>query len=181
MKKIVSIVLLLVTAFAVSGTCCAIDKEDLSIGGIYYGQPLSEVISMLGQPVDKKLGAPLGRSYLFIVNGANVWVSTSGRDDSGGVAGIRTEGDSGLTTKAGIRYGSTIEEVKRVYGEKNELYVEPGDTRYGGNDVRYVIWYSTRIETTIGKNVYGKTYHFNFGLNDAKKVIWMGCFEERDH
>jgi hypothetical protein len=36
MKKLLSIILFLVTIFAVSGVCSALEKEDLNIDGIHF-------------------------------------------------------------------------------------------------------------------------------------------------
>ena len=156
-----------------------IKREDMNFGKIYYGQPLTEVIAIFGQPVKKKPMAPVGVSYLFIKNNAKIWIGSSAQIETARVNGITIEGNAGLITKAGIRYGSTAEDVIKVYGKKKIFQVPSGNDGYGAG-VKYVIWYSTKIEKAIDKNVYHGMRYFYFGLDDNKKVKKMTCWEEWD-
>ena len=122
-----------VTALAVmaTATCFAeISKSELNINGVYCGQPWSEVISKFGQPIKKQPSPPAGYRYTFRTGNSVFWVKPA---DNGTVAGAGIESGD-ISTKAGIRIGSSLSDVKSVYGI-------PDDTLYGG-----IIGYSAGLE-----------------------------------
>ena len=89
-------------------------KSDLSIGGIYYGQPLSEVVRMYGQPVWRK-----PNFIKFTSGSANIFITPSDTQDTVMGASI-TGGNPKLKTNAGIGSGSTLADVIAAYGEPDE-------------------------------------------------------------
>ena len=116
-KKVFMSVLLL-GILMLSGICYAEIKEsDLNIGGIYCGQPIGDVIAKYGQPVEKRPGAPKGMIYTFISNGQKIRVS-----DKGEVSGVSVSGNGDIATKAGIKVGSTLEDVVKIYGTPSYDY-----------------------------------------------------------
>ena len=128
MKKIISILLAFVALLAIG---CSeetkeprftepntIKMEDLNIGGIYWDQPMSEVITKLGNPVKKRQGAPRGTWYTFLRNNGEIGVfsSSSKSDTSGEVMKMYIKGDTGFTTSKGIKIGSSYYELVKIYG-----------------------------------------------------------------
>ena len=118
-KKFV-ITVITVLAITATGTCFAISKEDFVIGNIHLWQPLNEVIAKYGQPVYQELSNEYPR-YYFVREGKSKWylVDTMPNADKS-VLSVALNGDIKLATKAGIKMGSTIAEVKKAYGEPNE-------------------------------------------------------------
>ena len=113
-------VLSLATIFiTVSVPCFAqLPKEDLVVGGLYIGQKFSEVMEMYGRPsgIMKETEDP-GRVFSFTEeNGTEFNVHII--DDR--VAGVELFGKNSLSTKAGIRIGSTVKNVKRAYGNPDD-------------------------------------------------------------
>ena len=113
-------VLSLATIFiTVSVPCFAqLPKEDMVVGGLYIGQKFSEVMEMYGRPsgIMKETEDP-GRVFSFTEeNGAEFNVHII--DDR--VAGVELFGKNSLSTKAGIRIGSTVKNVKRAYGNPDD-------------------------------------------------------------
>lgn len=113
-------VLSLATIFiTVSVPCFAqLPKEDMVVGGLYIGQKFSEVMEMYGRPsgIMKETEDP-GRVFSFTEeNGTEFNVHII--DDR--VAGVELFGKNSLSTKAGIRIGSTVKNVKRAYGNPDD-------------------------------------------------------------
>lgn len=54
-KKFGVAVVLAIAILASTGTCFALKKSDMNIGGIYFGQPIEKVIAKMGNPVDKRV------------------------------------------------------------------------------------------------------------------------------
>ena len=92
-------------------------QEDMVIGGLYIGQRYSEVMEIYGRPsgIMRETDDP-GRIFSFIDNGTEFNV----RIINDRVAGVEVFGKNTLSTKAGIRIGSTVNKVKKTYGEPDE-------------------------------------------------------------
>lgn len=143
-----------------TATCFAqIYKDDLIIGGIYYGQPVSEVINKYGQPVHKT-------GYDLIFNYGNAQVIIILSDDKQTVAGTVFAGshNTNLKTRAGITYGATLSDLRAAYGEPDAI--EGVD---GGNRATYV----TDLEDGNQYSLY-----FLLGYNDGK-ALEMGYIKRR--
>ena len=136
-------VLSLATVFiTVSVPCFAqLPKEDMVVGGLYIGQKFSEVMEMYGRPsgIMKETEDP-GRVFSFTEeNGTEFNVHII--DDR--VAGVELFGKNSLSTKAGIRIGSTVKNVKRAYGN-------PDDQRGTKDDgIMYYKCYASNRHTWI--------------------------------
>lgn len=103
-------------------TCFArISTDDLVIGGIYPGQPWSEVISLYGQPSFENREPDGNYRYYYEKNGQ------FGVDVvSGHVTGLYNTGNTSLTTTKNIRLGSTREELIQAYGQPDQSFTENG-------------------------------------------------------
>ena len=156
----------------------AMKIEDMNIGGIYLGQPMSEVTAKLGKPVKSEPGAPKGIVYLFNKNGAKIWIKASSSDSSGDVMSIGITGDSKLTTKTGIKYGSSVDEIKKVYGDPTRDYRYPQDHPFYKEGIKRVVWFEKEIEKTKAGHYH--RLHFSFALDGSDKVFGMRCWEEWD-
>ena len=92
-------------------------KEDMVVGGLYIGQRYSEVMDIYGRPSGiMKETEEQGRVFSFIDNGAEFNV----RIVNDHVAGVEVFGKNTISTKAGIRIGATVKEVRKTYGEPDE-------------------------------------------------------------
>ena len=68
-KKLFMSAMVLTMILGTTNCFAQISKSDLNIGGIYYGQPLSELVRMLGQPEWRKpnfIKFKYGSSNIFI-------------------------------------------------------------------------------------------------------------------
>lgn len=110
-KTVLAVVAMLVMMTA---TCFAqITEEDLNIGGIYYGQPMEEVVAKYGEPVRKEPRAPKGYDPVFIVNGSEMVIRffeekvvfASGK----------------LKTPAGIMAGASVNDIISIYGKPDSF------------------------------------------------------------
>ena len=98
-----------------TATCFAmISKSDLNIGGIYYGQPISEVVRIFGQPEWRKPDF-----IKFRYGSINIFITPSGSDTV--IQASITGGDHNLKTKAGIGVGATMDDLRAAYGEPDEI------------------------------------------------------------
>lgn len=143
--------------------------EDLCIGGVYYGQPFSEVTKMYGKPiVTKEEGAPkVHFKHSFANNGTTFNVYTGGNyytKEAGDVFSVVVSGNNGLATKRGIKFGSALAEIKEVYGVPTTI-----SKNYGTNDS--LVIYKTRVAFTAynGRTEY-KNYRLLFTLDSTNKV-----------
>lgn len=113
---VLSLATLLIT---ISVPCFAqMPKAEMVVGGLYIGQRFSEVMEMYGRPsgIMKETEDP-GRVFSFTEeNGTEFNVRII--DDR--VAGLELFGKNSLSTKAGIRIGSTVRNVKRAYGNPDD-------------------------------------------------------------
>ena len=139
-----------------TATCFAqIYKDDLNIGGIYYGQPLSEVVKRYGQPVRQS-------KYLVIFKygKADIYINPSEDGRAVNITVVGSPNDA-LKTKAGIIVGSsTLSDLKNAYGEPDELT--------GLQEGAYWANYVTDLED-------GNQYIIYFGVSSTSgKVDRMG-------
>ena len=114
---VVSAVMLLALAMAETGLA-EIPKSEISIGGIYCGYPFSEIVNRFGQPVDKTDRPPKGYTFTFRSGNSVFTVNSSG---TGPIYGMRVRQGRDLLTKAGVGIGSSLADVKAVYGEPDRI------------------------------------------------------------
>ena len=115
-KKLFLVFVMMVSVM-VSAVCYAqISKEDLNIGGIYFGQPMSDVINKLGAPVRRISTPPAGSAPVFRYGNNEIGVRGSEKSPVRGVWVVTGNGD-GLFTSRGITVGSTYDEVIKAYGK----------------------------------------------------------------
>jgi len=180
MKKILLLMMMLLTfCLSVSAEGVAnsgsfvrggpLTLEDLCIGGVYYGQPFSEVTNMYGKPVvTKEEGAPkVYFKHSFANNGTTFNVYTGGNyytKEPGDVFSVVISGNNGLATKRGMKYGSSLAQIEEVYGVPVNI-----SKIYGTNDS--LVIYKTRVAFTAnnGRTQY-KNYRLLFTLDSANKV-----------
>jgi len=164
-KKLVVTLVALVTV-AVSGSCFAqITKDDLRVGGIYHSQPISEVIAKYGQPVEKRPGC-----YVFSSNDGPIEIYTNYNETVKGkvVAGMIVEGNSRVATKAGIRNGSTYEEIITAYGAPSREHFG----KLNDGSPNYYVSYDAVIPPA-SPNHSGYTMELFFSLDGNKKVQFI--------
>ena len=112
-----------------------ISEEDLNIGGIYFGQSMDEIVAKYGDSIRTLQGVPVGRRYVFLVDGSEIIISPG----KGKAGTLMIEGDSKLLTNKGIGLQSTLDDVINVYGtpdsdEFNPVYkIRNISYRVGGN------------------------------------------------
>ncbi|MBR1721765.1 MAG: hypothetical protein IJ727_04675 [Treponema sp.] len=110
---VVSAVMLLALAMPETGFA-EIPKSEINIGGIYCGYPFSEIINRFGQPVDKTDRPPKGYTYKFRSGNSVFTVNSMG---AGPIFGMHVTQGRDLLTKAGVGIGSSLADVKAIYGE----------------------------------------------------------------
>ena len=109
------------TLVMVTSTCFAqITMQDLNIGNLYIGQPMSDVIKIYGEPIDKEPSPPKLVSYIYKFDTEKVYVSPANdfvKDAE--IVQICIEGfyNKYFVMNSGIGLGSTMEDVLSVYGE----------------------------------------------------------------
>ena len=109
----------LVTAtLTVAVPCFAqIAPENMVVGGLYIGQSYSDVMLIYDKPSGElKYPAGAGRVFSFVENGTEFNV----RFINDKLASVEVTEKNTLATKAGIRIGSTVKEVKKAYGKPDE-------------------------------------------------------------
>ena len=142
-----------------TSTCFAkITKDDLCIGGISFGQPISEVIAKYGEP--EKVSGRWG-SFSYIFSGIKGSIEVSGGDT---VTWARVRGNSRYATKKGIRIGSTSDEVESAYGtaQRHVFTRDANDNPIHINALRY--------PTFVLENNYKRGIELMFVLDKNKKV-----------
>ena len=145
-----------------------IKKEDLNIDGIYMDQSMSEVFARYGKPDRIEHGVPVGRICIYNINGGELRVSATSAEESGTVEGVSVTGDTGLTTKGGIRVGNILNEVTKIYGnEEPSRYINST----GVEGANQILWYSAKIKRDAN-------YYLLFYLDDNKRVVSMAFFRE---
>ena len=140
-KKLFLSAMVLAVILETAACFAQISKSDLNIGGIYYGQPLSELVRMLGQPEWRK-----PNFIKFKYGSSNIFITPSDTQDTV-IQAIFSNGRHDLKTKAGIGYGSTLADIKAAYGEPD--YVSSVGVTYvtdlsDGNQYRLSLFLSDK-------------------------------------
>ena len=145
-----------------TATCFAqISVSELNIGGVYIGQPVSEVFDRFGEP-SEVMSFRERESYFWLVSGSKYTyrlIVQSSSDRSGYVV-VASSGDgSDLRTKAGIGSGASLASVKAIYGEPDEISWHKGmkQNKYLAGDYQMSFYLDGDTETV-------KT--FGFSPND---------------
>lgn len=112
-KSVLSVITAL--AIMVTATCFArISTDDLIIGGLYPGQPWSEVISIYGQP-NMRQGT---NEYIFWVNKGKILL----RIENEHVVFINVLNGTTPTTR-GISRGVSKQEIINIYGQPDDIVI----------------------------------------------------------
>ena len=144
-----------------SGTCFAFQKSDMNIGGIYLGQSIEDVIARTGEPFKIRPFSSKKSSYDFVKNGAKFSVIASDTVESVIVYDTATAPD--LATAAGIKHGSSVEDVLKAYGKPWDDVKSPTSGPSGSRLITY---------RNIIKN--GKEdQRFIFGFDKNDRVVFM--------
>ena len=146
----------------VTATCFAqISVSELNIGGVYIGQPITEVFDRFGEP--SEIGpSNTGEAYFWFVSGSNynyMLIVQSSSDRSGYVVVASSGVGGNLLTKAGIGAGASLTSVKAIYGEPDEISWHKGmkQNKYLAGDYQMSFYLNADTETV-------KT--FGFSPND---------------
>lgn len=146
-----------------TSTCFAkITTDDLCIGGISFGQPISEVIAKYGEPEKKPDG---WGGFYNSFSGIRGEIRVSEGDT---VTWVRVAGDSRYATKKGIRIGSTSDEVEAAYGtaERHVFTRDENNNPIHINALRY----PTFVLETISTGTFKRGIELMFVLDKNKKV-----------
>ena len=157
---------LLTISLATTGICFAFDQSDMNIGGIYLGQPMADVIAMYGQPIAKEPFPPKGIDFIFVKNGGKFRVG-----DVDTVNRVTVRADSaaaGLATKAGIKLGSTVDDIFNAYGTPSEDFTFPKPIAIGSREIQY-----KKLIVVDTQNNLKDELCLSFGLDANNKVIYM--------
>lgn len=121
---------LLVLFFGFCSTCFAtIPDSELSIGGIVLGNNPQHVQKIYGAP--KKVKYFKENKYRKFVYGKSFFVEFQDQD----AVMMKSTADNGLGTPSGVRVGSTVADVKRIYGNPDPL---PARLSKKTNYLRYI-------------------------------------------
>ena len=138
MKKIFSLVLMLLMITGFSVCHATISTDRMNAGGINLGQSISQVVSMYGQPTDKfKPDGNLLDTYTWDNGKINLTVLFS----KGVAFDIRVFKD-GISTSDGIHVGMSVSDVKRILGTPDSE-VAPNKAKR----MRHVIEYRDSTKT----------------------------------
>ena len=147
--------------------CLAITKDDLKAGGLYIGQNISEVIAMYGEPTNESplAGGPGGLVLTFKQNDSDKIIIYTGRQKKSVWNFFIL--NKNIPTSAGIRLGSTLNEIKEAYGTPNREYedIRQNKTPY------YLVSY------TIPKEEHSQ-YYLKFELENGHVVKYYIGTEE---
>lgn len=129
-RKLIMTVTVAVMTLATTTGFAKIAYDDLNLGGIYLGQPMSEIITKFGQPKFKARTPDFPNGYYGSFNCGNfkLYISTTD-SDNGVVFELTANNDCQFVTKAGIGIGSSLASVKAAYGEP-DLVNEKTDIVY---------------------------------------------------
>ena len=98
-------------ALIMSATCYAsLPSNDIAIGGIQIGSPIAKVFATYGQPTRTE-----NQGYKYYYYGKTISVRSNGKTNEL-VDFIKSTGNNGWNTPAGIHVGSTRKEVVNAYG-----------------------------------------------------------------
>ena len=145
-----------------TSTCFAkITTGDLCIGGISFGQPISEVIAKYGEPEEKKSEYGTTLYYIFSSPKGKILVHAYEK-----VYGIHVKEGSRIATKAGIKLGATSDKVESVYGAAKHVWYKNG--KQGRIPA---LFYSTRIPE--GDNMRPVEMVFLLDKDKTVKTMWI--------
>ena len=146
MKKLLTSSLV-TAALTVAVPCFAqITPENMVVGGLYIGQSYSDVMLIYDKPSGElKYPAGAGRVFSFVENGTEFNV----RFIDGRLASLEVTEKNTLATKAGIRIGSTVKEVKKAYGKPDEEHTMGNEytmdyKHYTGEDHTWILSFRVR-------------------------------------
>ena len=113
--------LLLGAAMTLTGAVCAasVSSDQISVGGIYYGESLDEVKAVYGTPTETKYRQSQhydGQAVEYEF-GEDLEVTLV----NGTVRNVEVSGHSSLVTPAGVRVGMSKSELYRIYGEPDMI------------------------------------------------------------
>lgn len=153
--------MVMLLSFVISVPCFAISTDDLSIGNVRLFQPLSDVISVYGSPVTSRNMPANGgwTEYTFVHDGNKIEIGIPAGGDS--VISISVSGNSNFATKAGIKIGSSITDIKNAYG----VPFNEGEVKFKGADPYYNVAYKMQSDSTICMNfrlIDNKVTYFSF-------------------
>lgn len=160
--KIIFTLLLIITI-----PCSAITKEDLQAGELYIGKNISEVIAMYGEPTNESplAGGPGGLVLTFKQNDSDKIIIYTGRQKKSVWNFFIL--NKNIPTSAGIRLGSTLNDIKQAYGIPNREYdsIRQNKTPY------HLVSY------TLPKDEYSQ-YYLKFELENGRVVKYYIGTEE---
>ena len=175
-KKFGVAAVLVIAILASTGTCFALKKSDMNIGGIYFGQPIEKVIVKMGEPVAKRVlkydrfgwvkHAVQRYEYDFVKNGAKFTVIAD--ETVKAVLVDKNAKAADLSTNAGIALGSSIEDVLKAYGKPDYDYdMEDRFVSKDPNGVTRLICYSKPINRKTEQLI------LRFGFDEKGKLVTM--------
>ena len=123
-KKLVTSAIMTLLVMTSASAFAQISKSELNIGGIYYGQPFSEVVSRFGEPMQRVSTYPKGFAAIYR-NNFNV---TSSENRNGIVVGVSVNTGSTLRARTGVGLGSSVSDIKASYGEPDKIESISGDS-----------------------------------------------------
>ena len=138
---------LVTTALTAAVPCFAeIAPQNMVVGGMYIGQSYSDVMLIYDKPSGElKYPAGAGRVFSFVENGTEFNVRFI--DDR--LASLEVTEKNTLATKAGIRIGSTVKEVKKAYGKPDKEHTMGNEytmdyKHYTGEDHTWILSFRVR-------------------------------------
>ena len=90
-----------------------VSTYDLEIGGIYYNQPMADIVSRYGDSIKTENRAPAGYNFTFLVDGSEILISPSSNQF---VLSANIKDNSKLLTNRGIGLGHSLKELIEAYG-----------------------------------------------------------------
>ncbi len=137
MKKILLALALVMASLGGNFAEASVPSSECSIGAIYYGMPMEEVVRLYGQPqhVEKGDHHPIFRGEVVKAvysSGKVTFVNGYARECTVHVA------NSDLTTPAGVMVGMRTYVLESIYGEADRNVQRQGRTRkvYFCDDIR---------------------------------------------
>lgn len=165
-KKITTIALFTILLI-ITTPCLAITKDDLQAGELYIGKNISEIIAMYGEPTNESplAGGPGGLVLTFKQNESDKIIIYTGREKIAVWDFFIL--NKNISTKAGIRLGSTLNDIKQAYGTPDREYedIRQNKTPY------YLVSY------TIPKDEHSQ-YYLKFELENGHVVKYYIGTEE---
>lgn len=149
-----------------TSTCFAkITNDDFCIGGVYIGQPISEVIAKYGEPEVKKSEYGNILYYIFSSPKGKILVNAYEK-----VHGVEVEKGSRIATKAGIKLGATSDKVESVYGAAKHVLFKNYENKKGRRIP--ALYYTTTISE--GDKMRGIEFVFLLDKDKTVKTMWIG-------